>query len=281
MTVLAVIALFAAAQAASPGAAASPPPPQAAHEAPPLGAPTEQDVLSLVRKAPAFAAATGRTDVRVNVSRSALIPGTYGTGHFVEVRWSDKGTPHTGLAVVAHTTVADPRLEWIVKDNPWGLVHVLEDKTLEAMLDEIKRAKIAANEAVAVGDTRTIITAEMLFMSLTNGSFGELRCLTRPSDCIEGIPTEQLLDPALTSSTEKNGYRRKFHMGARVASPKAIGKPSPFVKSFAYTAVPVAPGETGVRGFCGDSTGRVCVTADGSEPAVVGATCPTPCTELK
>ena len=34
------------------------------------------------------------------------------------------------------------------------------------------------------------------------------------------------------------------------------------------------------RSFCGDSTGRVCVVDDGSEPAVVDGPC-TPCTELK
>ena len=30
------------------------------------------------------------------------------------------------------------------------------------------------------------------------------------------IPEEQLLEKALTTATEKNGYRRKFHAGARV-----------------------------------------------------------------
>jgi hypothetical protein len=38
--------------------------------------------------------------------------------------------------------------------------------------------------------------------------------------------------------------------------------------SFAYTAVPEAPGETGIRGFCGDSTALICFTLDGREPGV-------------
>ena len=71
-----------------------------------------------------------------------------------------------------------------------------------------------------------------------------------------GIPGEQLLEKALTTATEKSGYRRKFHAGARVPSAKAKGSPSPFVKSYAYTAVPIAPGESGARGFCGDNQGR-------------------------
>ena len=90
-----------------------------------------------------------------------------------------------------------------------------------------------------------------------------------------------LIEKALTTAIEKNGYRRKFHAGARVPSAKAKGNPSPFVKTYAYTAVPIVPGETGTRGFCGDSLGRICVSADGTAPAVAGGLCVTPCTELK
>ena len=46
-------------------------------------------------------------------------------------------------------------------------------------------------------------------------------------------------------------------------------------------AVPLVPGESGVRSFCGDHTGRVCVVADGSLPPVKDGTCATPCTEMK
>ncbi|HSD30255.1 MAG TPA: hypothetical protein VLL75_23350 [Vicinamibacteria bacterium] len=42
----------------------------------------------------------------------------------------------------------------------------------------------------------------------------------------------------------------------------------PGVVSFAYIAVPEEPGETGVRGFCGDSTFLICFTPDGREPRV-------------
>ena len=201
-------------------------------------------------------------------------------GYFVEIQWKDKdGAAHTGLAVVAHTEVKD--VPWMVKADRWGLVQVLEDKTVEGVVGELKRARLAANEAVAVGDIRTIYTAENLFMAVTNGAYGDLRCLNIPADCIVDIPGEQLLEKSLTTATEKNGYRRKFHAGARVPSAKAKGTPSPFVKSYAYTAVPIVPGETGTRGFCGDSMGRICVSADGTAPPVADGLCVTPCTELK
>jgi hypothetical protein len=42
---------------------------------------------------------------------------------------------------------------------------------------------------------------------------------------------------------------------------------------FAYSAQPQEPGETGVRGFCADSTGRLASTDHGGAIAVVDATC--------
>jgi hypothetical protein len=169
----------------------------------------------------------------------------------------------------------------MIKAEPWGLVQVIEDKTVDGVVGDLKRARMAANEAVAVGDIRTIYSAEMLFMAVADGAYGDLRCLHIPADCVAGIPGEQLLEKPLTTATEKSGYRRKFHAGPRVPSAKAKGSPSPFVKSYAYTAVPITPGESGARGFCGDNLGRICVTADGAEPPVTAGACATPCTELK
>jgi hypothetical protein len=167
----------------------------------------------------------------------------------------------------------------MVKAEPWGLVKVLEDKTVEGVSGDLKRARLAANEAVAVNDIRTLISAEMVFMSVADGSYGDLKCLNIPAHCIKDIPDEMLLEKAVMAP-EKSGYRRRFHAGERVPSLKAKGTPSPFVKTFAYTAVPVTPGESGLRAFCGDSMGRICVSADGSAPTVAGGLC-APCTELK
>ena len=276
MTVLAALALVVATQ--SPAAPASP---AAVTQAPAAVAPpTAEGVVAVVKASPAFAAETGRTGLQAAAAKRVPVPGVGDLGYFVEIQWTDKeGAAHTGLAVVAHTTVQD--VPWMVKAEPWGLVQVLEDKTVDGVVGELKRARMAANEAVAVGDIRTVYSAEMLFMAVADGAYGDLRCLNIPADCVAGIPGEKLLEKAFTSATEKSGYRRKFHPGARVPSAKAKGSPSPFLKSFAYTATPVAPGETGARGFCGDSQGRICVSADGVEPAVSHGACATPCTELK
>jgi len=43
--------------------------------------------------------------------------------------------------------------------------------------------------------------------------------------------------------------------------------------TYAYVAVPMNRGQTGVRGFCGDANGIVCFTPDGSEPEVADGAC--------
>ncbi len=271
MTVLAAVALAAALQ--SPAPSASPVTAPA-----PVVPPAADAVVALVKQAKAFAADSGRSGITAAVDKRLPVPGVGDLGYFIEVQWTDKdGAARTGLAVLAHESVQD--VPWMVKAAPWGLVQVVENQTIEKAAADLDRARMIANESAAVGDIRTIYSAEMLFMAVADGAYGELRCLNIPADCIADIPGEKLLDKDITVATEKKGYRRKFHPGPRVASAKAKGKPSPFVKTFAYTAVPIRRGESGMRSFCGDNTGRICVVADGSEPPVAGGLC-APCTEL-
>ena len=75
----------------------------------------------------------------------------------------------------------------------------------------------------------------------------------------------------MASGQPKSGYERHFIAGPRAAkglSPSAMS-------SFAYLAVPVEPGTTGIRGFCGDSEGAICTTADGRMPQVANGRCVT------
>lgn len=50
--------------------------------------------------------------------------------------------------------------------------------------------------------------------------------------------------------------------------------------AFAFTATPIAPGRTGIHGFCLDSTSRMCFTADGTEPRVAASRCAASCPDL-
>lgn len=285
MIPLLLAALIAAPPSPAPSPAASPAPaaspivvrPSVEPVTPP---PAPEVVFALVKQTAAFSSASGRTGLKATPTVPAQVPGVDDKGYFVEFQWTDKGgAAQTGVAVLAHRTVRE--VPWLVKgDGDWGLVQVMEGKTLPAVVDELKRTRIAANEAMAVKDLKTLITGEMLFMSLADGAYGRLECLNRPSDCIVGIPEEQMLERSYLAA-ERNGYRRAFHAGDAVTNAKAKGSPSLFVKTFAITASPLVPGESGVRSFCGDHTGRVCVSPNATPPPVTGGACPATCTELK
>ena len=245
---------------------------------PAITAPAPEAVLPLITRVPAFAAASGRKDLKLT-QKTVAAPGSEGKAYFVEFQWADaKGAAHSGVAVVAHKSLASQVQKWLVEGDPWGVADVVEDKTWDDLASDLKRARLAANEAVAVGDIRTIISSEYAFQSTSSGGFGPLRCLSRPVECVPAYKGPIFLDPALTDATEKNGYRRQFQPGP---SASADGKPSPLLKAFAYTAVPLVPGESGQRSFCGDSTGRICALMDGSTPEVKAGECAASCPTLK
>lgn len=145
--------------------------------------------------------------------------------------------------------------------------------------------QIRARERMVLLDVRTLVMAARQYAA-ANGSFAdELRCLGRPEVCISGYPKDapSFIDPSYDFLRTRLGYVRQFHPGPRAddeqirqarASPTSL-------RAFAYTAVPEKAGETGFRGFCGDSTGRLCFTSNGSPPPVKDGRCTTPCQPLK
>lgn len=139
-------------------------------------------------------------------------------------------------------------------------------------IPSLLRARVAANEAGAIGDIRTVISAEVAFESTAQG-YGDLACLAKPASCLKNYSGPAFLDEALSGATEKTGYKRAFHPGAP-------GKMRGTYRAFAYTATPIEAGKTGVRSFCGDATGRICVDPKAPIVPMAGA-CPQTCTELK
>ena len=97
-----------------------------------------------------------------------------------------------------------------------------------------------------------------------------LECLVHPSGCLRGYPADgpAFLDASQAALGDKGGYRHSFHPGPPPDEIPLRGSATS-VRSFAYVAVPVEPGETGVRGFCGDSSGKVCFTLDGAAPSLL------------
>jgi hypothetical protein len=138
-------------------------------------------------------------------------------------------------------------------------------------IPSLLRAKPSALESATIDDLRSMISAQAAYSRQNDGLFeARLECLAEPATCLPGYPKNgpRFLDLALASLETKAGYRRAFYPGPPGGPRPALrGRPRPpGVRSFAYTAVPVA--YEGMRAFCGDATGLICFTRDGREPRV-------------
>ena len=133
-------------------------------------------------------------------------------------------------------------------------------------IPSLLRARVSANESASIGDIRTVISAEAAFHSSFGGRYGDLACLADPNSCDPQYPATapSFLDVALAAVPNvKSGYARSF-----VSNPLV---PGPGLSCYVYQAVPAVQNQTGVRGFGGDCTGRVCFTGDGTQvPTTAG-----------
>lgn len=138
------------------------------------------------------------------------------------------------------------------------------------------------NERRTIADIRILMSAQEAYRAANGGFFGPLECLAEPLRCHPGWGQEfpALLDPRIAELRERHGYRRRFYPGARPRAEDMGGASPTSLLSYAYTAVPAVRGRTGRRGFCTDSQGLICETADGSEPSVRNAQCD-PCQPLR
>ena len=142
-------------------------------------------------------------------------------------------------------------------------------------IPSLLRARVSANESATIGDIRTLISAQAAFQS-SNGGFygGTLTCLSAPSagGCIPNYPTNAptFLDSQMANAMAKSGYNRSFAKGSAPANVNTSVVGAAPISSYAYLASPVNVGQTGVRGFGGDSSGVLCFSPSGAMPATVG-----------
>jgi type IV pilus assembly protein PilA len=138
-------------------------------------------------------------------------------------------------------------------------------------IPNLLRAKIAANEASAVGSTRTIVTAEISYSnSFQLGPAPVLADLETPAG---GCPVAGaavgaacLIDPSLGGGS-KSGYTfiAIGNGGAgTVASPNS---------SFEENATPITVGVSGQRAFCADLTGVLHFNTTGAPIGTAAGTC--------
>jgi type IV pilus assembly protein PilA len=145
-------------------------------------------------------------------------------------------------------------------------------------IPSLLRARVSANEAGAIGDSRTVVSGEAAFQSANSGFYGAITCLSVPSGCIinysSAAPT--FLDSSITQLGTKQGYARKF---TATASTTAPGTSS--VDVFCYGSKPSVQNKTGVRSFGADDSGVVGVTNDPAADCCSAASMTSTCTALK
>ena len=152
-------------------------------------------------------------------------------------------------------------------------------------IPSLLRARVSANESATLGDIRTLISAQAAYQSANGGFYdGNLSCLTSPSAaaCIPSYPSiaPTFLDSQLAAQSSKSGYNRSFFG----ANPPNVVPPSSSASSmsvYSYDATPVNVGQTGVRGFAADSSGRICFTNDGTPVGAANGVLPPNCQDLR
>jgi type IV pilus assembly protein PilA len=143
-------------------------------------------------------------------------------------------------------------------------------------IPSLLRARVSANESATIGDIRTVISGEAAYQSANGGWYDRITCMTvNGPDCIPDYPSNAptFLDSALAGLIPKSGYDRSFQEGATPATVGGSSSPTSLA-SYAYTGIPVSNGQTGVRGFGGDSSGVLCFTGDGVDPGPTAGALP-------
>ncbi len=147
-------------------------------------------------------------------------------------------------------------------------------------IPSLLRARVSANEAQAIGDTRSVISAEMTYASANCGFFAPLENLCRNGgNCggvigIPGYPTNapEFLggDLGQTTPYPKSGYERSWEDTSAPSSVDTTRCDVSSVNDYCYHSVPLSA-LTGVRGFAGSASGAIYMVQDGTVDVI---TCP-------
>jgi type IV pilus assembly protein PilA len=133
-------------------------------------------------------------------------------------------------------------------------------------IPNLLRARMAANEASAVGSVRSIVTAEVTYSSTWGTGFAVLLAnLGGANPCVASAATACLVDQVLALGT-KSGYQLAAPGGAAVGG---------IVPTFAVDAKPTTVGQTGQRSFCSDESGVVRFEPTGVKVVTTDAVCQT------
>jgi len=223
---------------------------------------------------PGLAASSGRRLVAAKGGSGGL-PGL----GLIEFRFSDPKGMRTAVGFAAPSVVVPAGRKKLAEADGWALIEVLEDQTLDDVIEGLRRSRISANESVAYGELLAMISGQLAYSSANGGFFDLPACLAASATCLPPGPARgsPFLPDGLAELGERAGYRRRFERGAPARGPAGVKVSPSSMRSFAVTAVPITPGETGELGFCADDQRHVCVSPDGSEPPIAAGRCAFPC----
>jgi type IV pilus assembly protein PilA len=122
-------------------------------------------------------------------------------------------------------------------------------------IPNLLRAKMAANEASAVGSLRTINTSSVEYSTTYGGYPPSLVSLGGPAGGSATSSSAELIDAVLAGGT-KSGYTFAYTTGATDSNGNFV--------SYTLTAVPTGVGSTGQREFFTDQTGVIRANATGA-----------------
>ncbi len=129
-------------------------------------------------------------------------------------------------------------------------------------IPNLLRSKMAANESSAVGSVRTITTSQVAFSTTYGVGYGTLAALGTPAaGCPAAVVTAACLIDSVLALGTKSGYTFTSIPGGGGGTAT-----NPYT-TFNTTAVPVAIGQSGQRGFCSDESGVIRYTTDGTTSA--------------
>jgi type IV pilus assembly protein PilA len=140
-------------------------------------------------------------------------------------------------------------------------------------IPSLLRARVSANESATIGDIRTVISAQAAYQSANGGYYtSQWNCLNVPNNagvCIPSYPANgpTFVDSQIAALTPKSGYSRQLGSLGAVPAPLPPQTGTASTVAYTYLATPLNTGQTGVRGFGGDSSGVLCQNSTGALPA--------------
>ena len=122
------------------------------------------------------------------------------------------------------------------------------------------RARVSANEAQVVGDTRTVISASITYAANNCGFFAaSMDCMTQGNVCIPNYPSNAPAflggDIGRPTPYQKGGYVRDYLARATCNPGSRCDPNSNF--DFCYMSTPANPGLSGVRSYSGTPAGTI------------------------